>query len=95
MTTAFTIVICINRRHGINNPSCAGRGSEAIAEELEKQLAELGLDIEVRGVKCLGQCELGPNLRIAPGERFFHHLTPDQLPAVIAEIVRLSENNSY
>lgn len=93
MSQNLFIVICINRRFGTATPSCAGRGSEAMANELERLLTESGLEIEVKRVKCLGQCEHGPNLRIAPGGRFYHHLSVDDLAKVITELQRLSQND--
>ena len=93
MSDEFSVVICIKNRFKLNSTSCAGSGSEAMADELERLLAESGLKIEVKRVKCLGLCEHGPNLRIAPGGRFYHHLSMDDLPDVITELQRLSQND--
>lgn len=89
MSEKLSVVICTKRRLGVNSPSCAASGSEAMADELERQLAEAGLAVEVQRIECLGQCERGPNLRIAPGGRFYHQLTIEELPEVIAELQRL------
>jgi (2Fe-2S) ferredoxin len=62
-----------------------------MADELEQQLADEGLSIEVKRVECLGQCERGPNLRIAPGGCFYHQFTMDDMPKVIAELQRLEQ----
>ena len=93
MSEEFSVVICIKNRFKLNSTSCAGSGSEAMADELERLLAGSGLDIEVKRVKCLGQCEHGPNLRIAPGGRFYHQLSMDDLPEVIAELQQLTKGN--
>ena len=86
MNGPFSLVICINRRLGSNTPSCAGRGSEGLADELERELAHAGLAVELRRIECLGQCDLGPNLRIAPGGAFYHGVGLDDLPAIIGEL---------
>lgn len=93
MSEEFSVVLCIKNRFKLNSRSCAGSGSEAMADELERLLAETGLGIEVKRVKCLGQCEHGPNLRIAPGGRFYHQLSMEDLPEVIAELQRLTKGN--
>ncbi len=87
MSEAYSVVVCINRRYG--SPSCAARGGVELADELERQLAELGLAVPVQRVECLGQCEQGPNMRIAPGGLFFHEVTMDDLPVVIGELTAL------
>lgn len=86
MSIEPSLIVCINRSFSINKPACANRGSEALADELEQQLAEEGLAVPVRRIECLGQCERGPNLRIAPGGRFFHHCSGSDLAAVIEEL---------
>lgn len=85
----YSVIVCINRRYGPNAPSCAERGSEALADTLEQLLKEMKMEVEVKRIECLGQCERGPNLRIAPGGRFFSYLTAEDLPAVIIELQRL------
>ncbi len=88
MNGKVTVVICINRRLSEASPSCAERGSELMADVLEQCLEASGLPGAVHRVECLGQCERGPSLRIAPGGRFFHKLTIEQLPEVISELQR-------
>ena len=87
--TEYSIIICINRRYGLSKPSCAGHGSLELADELERLLGEAKLEIPVKRIECLGDCEQGPNLRIAPGGRFFHGVSMGDLPEVIAELVHL------
>ena len=86
MVQTVSIVICINRRYGVGSASCAERGSVELADELERLLEEAGLVIPVQRIRCLGHCEQGPNLRIAPGGRFFHGVKRGDLPRIIAEI---------
>lgn len=85
----YSIIICTNRRYGVNSASCAERGSLELADELERLLDEAGLAIPVLRIRCLGHCEQGPNLRIAPGGRFFHGVKRGDLAEVITEIKRI------
>jgi NADH:ubiquinone oxidoreductase subunit E len=91
MQKNLSIVVCTNRRYGVDSPSCAASGGVAIASQLEVELREAGLAVEVRRIECLGQCERGPNLRIAPGGEFFYEMTLEQIPQVIDRLRRLSE----
>ena len=71
-------MVCVNRR--IGKPACSGT---AIAEALEAELRQRRLAIPVERSICLGACEQGPNVRLAPGGRFYHQVTV----AGIAELV--------
>ncbi|TAN44134.1 MAG: (2Fe-2S) ferredoxin domain-containing protein [Rhodospirillales bacterium] len=81
-----TIIVCVNDRFTASKPSCARGGSVAIADKLECLIAERGLPLTVERLHCLGECALGPNLRLAPGGKFFHHVKLDELPAILDEI---------
>ncbi len=72
-------IVCTNRRLG--KPSCRGG---AIADALETALHERGLTIQVQRSVCLGACEQGPNVRIAPGGRFFHQISIARIDELIA-----------
>ncbi|MBF0294578.1 MAG: (2Fe-2S) ferredoxin domain-containing protein [Magnetococcales bacterium] len=76
-----TVVACIKER--VAGSSCAERGGVALADAVEQELARQGLPIGVKRILCLGQCEQGPNLRIAPGGAFFHRMTMDRLGEVV------------
>lgn len=82
-----TLIICTNRRLDSGSPSCAARGSEALADALQQQLSAKGLDVTIKRVECLGQCERGPNLRLAPGGPFYHGVTPEEVPDIVTELI--------
>lgn len=82
------IIVCVNHRTGHNKPSCAGRGSEAIADALDVALS--GTGVEVRRIKCFGRCAEGPNVRIGAGGRFFRGVSVDDLPAMLKALESLS-----
>ncbi|MCL1835746.1 MAG: NADH-quinone oxidoreductase subunit NuoF [Oscillospiraceae bacterium] len=71
---------------------CAGTGctssrSPEILEALEKELAQQGLDKEVRVVKtgCFGLCALGPIMVVYPEGAFYSMVTPDDVPEIVSE----------
>ncbi len=67
-------------------PACANQGSEALADRLEREIGQRRLPVTVERVYCLGQCTKGPNMRIAPTGRFFHHVSAGDIPAIIDEL---------
>jgi len=73
-----TIVICTNLRPFTNQPSCAQRGSEALADWLEGEIETRGLNAKVDRSVCLGHCPVGPNVRLL-GEDFYHESTKEKL----------------
>ncbi|WP_269530838.1 (2Fe-2S) ferredoxin domain-containing protein [Chitinimonas sp. BJYL2] len=77
-----TIMVCIKQRLA-GNSSCAGRGSVALANALEAQIASQALPLRVHRFPCLGLCELGPNMKVVGGD-MFHHVAEADLPAIIA-----------
>jgi len=82
MPMPVTILVCIKERTA-GKTSCAGRGAEALMAELERLTAVKKLGIEVEPLRCFGRCEEGANVRIAPGGAFFHHVTTEDLPAIL------------
>lgn len=78
-----TLLICVNRRFGSDQPSCAARGSVAIADALEAGIRARRIDIETERLRCLGQCLRGPNLRLAPGGSFYHRVAIEDVPSVL------------
>ncbi len=85
-----SLLVCINRRFRGDQPSCAQRGSEAIAEALEAGAANRGIAAKVERIKCLGQCTKGPAVRFAPGGRFNLETRLDDVPALLDELDKKS-----
>ncbi len=75
-------MICIWKRADIHH-SCAQKGSVELADKLEKQIQDQGLDVEVERVECMGECKTGPTMRIAPGGRFFAGVSMDNIQEVM------------
>jgi (2Fe-2S) ferredoxin len=61
------------------------RGSGQLLQQLQQMAQAAALPVTITPLKCMGECECerGPNLRIAPGERFYHHLRTEDIPEVI------------
>ncbi len=80
------LIVCVNQRVNPGLPSCGARGSEAIAMAIEKDIHDKQLPIELDRTLCLGRCENGPNLRLAPGGKFFYGVCLEDLPDIREEI---------
>lgn len=91
--TPRTFAICINRRFGSDKASCAARGSEQIADQLEAGIRERGLNVQIERLVCFGLCMDGPNGRLIPGGAFLKGMTLDDVPALLDEFSRTSETD--
>ena len=69
------LTVCVNDR-GANaiTVSCGPRGGADLEKKIAKEVLERGLNIEVQTIKCLGLCDKGPNVRLAPGNNWFHEV---------------------
>lgn len=85
------VIICTHHRANPTQPSCAARGSLDIAERLEVEIAARGWDISLERFPCLGLCENGPNLRLAPGGPFRSGVTSIRMEEVLQEIEQFSK----
>jgi (2Fe-2S) ferredoxin len=85
--------ICVNRRFGGDKPSCAARGSQAIATAFEQALAERGLELKVVRSACQSTCERGPSVRLLPGPVLFLGTRLEDVPAVVERIAAALATN--
>ena len=79
------LMICINRRFRMDEPSCAGRGSEALADRLEKEIQSRGINLTLERSNCMGYCRTGPTIRLAPGGKFYRGRSDDEIAALLME----------
>ncbi|MEQ8321660.1 MAG: (2Fe-2S) ferredoxin domain-containing protein [Rhodospirillales bacterium] len=86
--TFTSVLICINRRFHGDQPSCAQRGAEALADAIEAGVAARKINIRVERIKCLGQCMKGPTVRFSPGGRFNLHTRLDDVSGLLDEMER-------
>jgi (2Fe-2S) ferredoxin len=85
------LVICINRRMSDDQPSCAARGSESLAARLSDEIERRGLAAELRRVYCMGRCEQGPNVRIAPGGNIYRGVSEDDIERLLEDLAGACE----
>ena len=83
-----SVLICINRRFHGDQPSCAQRGSLALADAIEAGVAARKINVKVERIKCLAQCTKGPTVRFSPGGRFNLGTTHEDIPALLDELER-------
>ena len=74
-------------------PNCRMRGSEALIEELRLLAEVAAVPLQVDTSVCFAKCQIGPNIRIMGG-RFFNRVTSADLPDIIAEAVKFSDQRS-
>ena len=77
------LVVCINQRLGTGQRSCVGSGSLDLISRLEEKMAAQNLDIPIVRRECLGRCEEGPAMRIAPAGPFFTGVDEQSLENII------------
>ncbi|MEJ2701778.1 MAG: NADH-ubiquinone oxidoreductase-F iron-sulfur binding region domain-containing protein [Sedimentisphaerales bacterium] len=69
---------------------CRASGARAVIEALDRELRDKGLSKKVRVVVtgCHGFCEQGPIMVIEPGNTFYCHLKPQDVPEIISETIQ-------
>ena len=75
MSMPKQLLVCTNFRANPNNPSCAGRHSDMLLDQLKTAFAKKNIAVEVVASPCMGYCNVGPNARLAPNGPFFHGVT--------------------
>ena len=85
---AASLTVCVNVRpeNGISI-SCGPRGGADIHEAIKAEIARRGLDIGVETIKCLGLCARGPNVRLAPGNSWFHGVRLSDVPDLVDKVM--------
>jgi len=80
------VIVCINHRSNPNNPSCGARGGVEIASTIEQVISSEQLNIQLERFKCLGLCQKGPNLRLAPDGQFFYGVCKENIEEVVSAL---------
>ncbi|MFM9913290.1 MAG: (2Fe-2S) ferredoxin domain-containing protein [Methylophilaceae bacterium] len=88
MNPSKTIIVCINHRANPDVPSCGARGGEAIAQCIASEIATYALDMGLERFHCLGMCDLGPNIKLAPAGNFYHHVSLESLPELVQQLTQ-------
>ncbi len=66
---------------------CSASNSDEIRMHLEKEIANAGLDLEVKVVQtgCFGLCALGPIMIVYPEGTFYSRVTTADVPEIVSE----------
>lgn len=86
MPRPVRMIVCINERLGTGQRSCVGSGSLELIRQLETAIAGERLQVPVVRRECLGRCEQGPVMRIAPAGPFFSEISEATLPEIMAQL---------
>ncbi len=86
MSRPVRLIVCINQRLGTGQRSCVGSGNLDYIRQMRELITAAGLDVSVVERECLGKCDFGPVMRIAPGGRFFTEIDASTLPRIVREL---------
>ncbi len=86
MSRPVRLIVCINQRLGTGQRSCVGSGNLDYIRQMRELITAAGLDVSVVERECLGKCDFGPVMRIAPGGRFFTEIDASTLPGIVREL---------
>lgn len=81
------LVVCVNERLGPGKKSCAGSGSRELIALLQQRIEAQGLEIGITEQVCLGRCEEGIAMRIAPGGPFFTQVVAGDLDKITQALI--------
>ena len=93
MPRPVRMIVCINERLGTGQRSCVGSGSLDLIKQLESMIVAANLDVPVVRRECLGRCEQGPVMRIAPAGPFFCEIDADRLNTIVTELKTFIASN--
>jgi len=94
MSRPVRLIVCINRRLGVGQASCAGSGSLDLISKIEAIIAAENLEVPVIRRECLGRCETGPVMRIAPGGPFFTEIDAARLIDIVTQLKAFIESHN-
>ena len=94
MPARVRLIVCVNQRLGAGQASCAGSGSLELIARIEEMIQAEDLQVPVVRRECLGRCEQGPVMRIAPGGPFFTGIDRAALTHIMSELKAFIETFS-
>ncbi|MBM3512068.1 MAG: (2Fe-2S) ferredoxin domain-containing protein [Alphaproteobacteria bacterium] len=87
--TAVEITCCVNRRRA-PLVCCGRRGSPKVVAALKRGIKSRKLAVGVVTSGCLGPCNDGPNIRIAPTNSWVFGARLDDVPRILDTLAALS-----
>ncbi|MBI4566134.1 MAG: (2Fe-2S) ferredoxin domain-containing protein [Planctomycetes bacterium] len=78
------LFVCCNEREP-GEAACANRGSVELQKRLKAYVKEKNFKgrIRISRAMCFGLCAEGPNICVMPDNVWYHHVGPDDVPAII------------
>jgi len=86
------LIVCVNQRLGVGQKSCAGSGSRELIDVIKTHFKNSAIDVPVVEQVCLGRCEEGIAMRIAPGGPFFTQVTAADVEMISKAVKQFSNN---
>ncbi len=87
------LIVCVNERLGTGQRSCVGSGSLRLINQLEAMFVAENLDVPIVRRECLGRCQEGPVMRIAPAGPFFCEIDAATLEEIVAQLKTFIANH--
>jgi len=87
------LIVCVNERLGSGQRSCVGSGSLDLIGQLEAMLVAENLAVPVVRRECLGRCQQGPVMRIAPAGPFFCEIDVATLDEIVTQLKTFIANH--
>ncbi|MDX1915186.1 MAG: (2Fe-2S) ferredoxin domain-containing protein [Methylophilus sp.] len=78
-----SILVCTNHRVNPNQPSCGAKGAQQLKQKLAEEVSKAGIAVGVKEIQCLGECDVGPNVRLIPGGQFFKQVDERHLKEIL------------
>ena len=63
--------------------ACLASGAKQVAEMIETQIKEEGVDLEVVKTGCQGLCQKGPLIQLEPSGYFYQRVKPADSPSIV------------
>jgi len=70
---------------------CRGYGCIKVKEELEKEIAKQGMQVEVKATGCFGFCEKGPLVVVYPQKIFYQQVKLEDVADIVSRTVAKGE----
>ncbi len=83
-----TVTVCINDRDERFAPCCGRHGGPQILAALQDAVARGEMDADIQTIRCLGLCEKGPNLRVAPSGSLYHEVAAGDVADLVVSLKR-------
>ncbi len=74
----------------MGQPSCAVRGSRELMAETQRFVEQMNIDIAIETSVCMGRCQDGPTVKLAPRGEFIQDANAGNIQEAIIKFVECS-----